>query len=260
MIKQGKTRGSGWPKGFSRWAANRLNELEAIDTELGSVFPENAPEWVHKMGGEVGKMMHPAVRMPKTGESGVSFLGALVGHQKWLLEDENGLCAQFKRVAEAMEFLEDELKRKLSKKSYDRLAREGEKLAPKIEAMCDAAAGELEKRERLVGKCLQGIQKRSLDEQAEFFESYSKAIRKPPLDENGTVVSEPFPGVAKVYGLLLFNWGAVEKMSSINEVHRWLCRVLGDKLIGQPDDPTRTKGIAKRFGIKLAPRGRPKKK
>ena len=82
---------------------------------------------------ELIKLIFATVNVADYQESGARFAGAVLGHHQSLLKGKNGLEKQSERVTQALEWLDDELKRKLNKKAYRKMIAEGEKLAPDID-------------------------------------------------------------------------------------------------------------------------------
>ncbi|MBT3191020.1 MAG: hypothetical protein HN341_00540 [Verrucomicrobia bacterium] len=241
-----------------KWASDMFDELaEAQEAVFLKVIPDSAPYWVGNMLVEVVKTMNPTIKM-HNGPFDIAVVGSFVGHLNWFLNDEDGIIKrQFEKATDLLEFLDNELKRKLSKKAYARLQKEGEKYSQQIESMCAAFVCQSEHMCVLVDKCMKRVLEQPPSQQAQFFDAYSKAVMIPSLDENALVVRDKFPGTSVIYGIMILLWPLVDELPSMAALHEWLCRLFGPNQIGEL---SRVKGIAKRFRIKLAPRGRPKKK
>lgn len=91
-------------------------------------------------------------------------------------------------------------------------------------------------------------------ESREFHVGFSEAFKAECLDENGLPVRMPPNG--RIYHVMFANWKKVETLQNRAEVHRWLCQELGESHVPSVEA---VQQICKRFGVRLAGPGHPKK-
>lgn len=177
----------------------------------------------------------------------------------WLVASENGLTALMKRYAEASERIDEELRRKLSKAKYDKLMEDIENsgVAEEIERMSRSFYRLIVRKGNTMAKYFEMATEQELPEQADFFEAYAQALRKPPLDQKGALTMEKSTNVSHIYIVMVLNWKHVRKLPSASMCYSWLCNVLGGKKIGNEE---RIQKICCRFGVNFSRRKCKKRK
>jgi hypothetical protein len=94
---------------------------------------------------------------------------------------------------------------------------------------------------------------RPFTEAAAFFDGFSGMIAKRAKDE--TIWDESYSTSAAYYALRR-DWQFVETFKNVSDLHTYLQHKLGRNAAGDLD---RTRSLAKRLKLRLAPRGRPSK-
>jgi hypothetical protein len=94
---------------------------------------------------------------------------------------------------------------------------------------------------------------RPFNEAAEFFDGFAQAVHKRASDES---LWEEKYGTTAVFYVLRRDWEFVESFKNVSDLHTFLQFKLGKNAAG---DLERTRSLAKRLKLKLAPRGRPSK-
>jgi len=254
-----------WPTNWPEWVLHALNELEAAENEMVTErVPNDAPEWVKRIAVELVKLTVPTVKLSaieKTGEiteSGPQFLGKMIGHFEWLLENDNGLIKQLERAKEAFERFDQEMRRKLSKKAYARLQKEGEKYQPDVDRFFAVVEKMLVAKATAITAVKKLVDQQPWEEKKAFYDGYTPALDAAIFADDGHFQNEKLTSTTNIYVLLCIFWRVVKnKIPSITLLHAWLCRVLGAQQVGQVG---RVKMICHRMRITLGPRGRPRKR
>lgn len=250
---------SPWPEHWPAWVTASCDKLAATEKAADNFLPDDAPEWAFRILVELLKLTYPKLDLKSLDQSGPAALGSFCGHHQWLDESEYGIESQLERLEKTLEHLDDFLRRKLSKQKYAKLIAEGEKYGADVEFYLDAIDTTLAEKKKRVQSIITLAGKQELSEKADFMAAYSEALQTPTFDELGDPTREKFPGTSRVYTLMVLFWRHVDTLPTMKALHDWLCRLLGESAIG-PYDNGRVKGICKRFKIRLAPRGRPRKK
>lgn len=250
-----------WPATWPAWVIEILEDMEAIESEAtagtGDWGGLNGPKWVQVLGTEIAMMMNPTVQLLKRNMCGPRFLGAVLGHQKWLLDSENGSDRQIERAMQGAEVLHLVLRKKLEPEAYARLVDAHKEKAAEWRERMRISKLIGKRKSRIADKAKRLVEQQTVSEQAEFFEAYSKALKTGIFDEDGHIAVGGLQSTTLIYLLLLLNWQDIASFGSVTNLHAWLCRCLGETQVGSLD---RVKTICKRHKIKLAPRGRPHKK
>jgi hypothetical protein len=97
------------------------------------------------------------------------------------------------------------------------------------------------------------VVERPFSEVAEFFDGFASAISRRAKDD--TFWDESYSTSAAYY-VLRRDWQFVESFKNVSDLHIYLQHKLGRNAAGDLD---RTRSLAKRLKLKLAPRGRPSK-
>lgn len=253
---------SEFPNTWPAWVIKIEKELEAAE-EAGGVEMEvkGQPPWVVPMRIELAKLFVPTVRKADYQENGPRFIGKILGHQRNFLKSENGLERQMVRGAEVMERFLEEMRRKLNRKAYARWRKKVAKWQAKYEPDAIRMSERFEAVVKLKLRVISHGIKLSIDqpqmEHKDFQRGYFEALNKEIYDDQGHLLHEKLSSTTMIYHLMATYWRWVKQLPSIPALHRWLCAVLGSSQVG---DISRVKGICRRFGVHLAPRGRPRKK
>jgi len=205
--------------------------------------------------------MNPTAKLISGGESGPALLGKMIGHHVWLDQADDGMDAQFHRAEEAIEDTELQLKEKWGEAAYGAWVKKWEALIAQIETETEAVAENFDQvrdRKNKISKRVMGLaSEQNVDEQAEFFDAYARALRYPVYDKDGRPRAETYSSHTAIYMMLLVFWRHVRVMKSRRELHGWLCKWLGSSQVGEFE---RVEQICKRLKIRLARPGRPKTK
>jgi hypothetical protein len=251
-----------YPSTWPAWVITIDKELEAAE-ETGGIEIEvpGQPKWVLLIRIELGKLFVPTVRKTDYLDNGPRFIGKVLGHQRKLLKGENGLARQLDRGADAVDRLLEEIQRRLNKKAYARFLKKAEKWQAKFEPdslrMIERLETMVKQKVRVINRGLKLSIEQSEVEHKDFQRGYFEALDRELYDDQGHLLHEKLSSTTMIYHLMATYWRWVRQLPSIPALHRWLCAVLGASQVG---DVSRVKGICRRFGVHLAPRGRPRKK
>jgi hypothetical protein len=86
---------------------------------------------------------------------------------------------------------------------------------------------------------------------SKFFAAFGRGIERRVLS-----TGEIGRTNTRIYLLLMMAWRSVEKLRSIPELHRSLCRIFGTHLVG---DLKRIEKMCQRLDLRFGPRGRPRR-
>lgn len=243
------------PRNWPVWVKKIVRDLEASEKITGDFFLEKTPAWVPRIWFELTKLMFPTMKTDDYKESGVRFAGAILGHSRSVLNDfEKNL----EKLAQTLAWLDKELRRKLNAKAYKRLEAEGEKFKPVMERLFGQIEKTLIRKDKAIKSALRIASEQTFEEQVDFFDAYSRALKAKIYDEQGRPRYEKLSSTTTIYVLMVVYWKVIAKdIRAVPVLHEWLCRIVGRTQVGDLD---RTKGICRRFGIVLTHRGRPRKK
>ena len=243
-----------WPK----WVSKIVRDLEASENMTGEFLLKGAPGWVPRIWIELIKLMFPKAKPDDYKESGIRFTGAILGHQQALLKGKNGLEKQYEKMTQAFEWMDEELRKKLSAKAYSRLVAESERLWPVIEKNLTQVEKMLVRKEKAIKSALRLASEQTFEEQVDFFDAYSRAMNTEIYTEQDRPRYEKMSSTTTIYVLMTIYWPfIIKKIRAVPVLHTWLCSLIGETQVGNLD---RVKGICRRFGIVLTHRGRPRKK
>lgn len=77
------------PDGWPDWVLISLSELEASESALATdTFIDSLSDWSKSMLEEIIKPMLPKIKWKADGQTGVEFLGKIIGHQEYLFESD----------------------------------------------------------------------------------------------------------------------------------------------------------------------------
>ncbi len=240
-----------WPTTWPAWVVEIANELKVAEgTEAEEFLPADSPPWVESLCRELLGAMFSKLNVDDFKESGPRFVGLLLGHHKRLIDGSKGFDLAMDRAMEAVEQISAELQQRLTKEQFERLTAKGQE--------------ELEDASRVIDRKEQALRRGILlaldqpaDEQVEFFEGYSTALKDEIYDSNGRLAHETFPNIAVLYLFMVLNWRGIQQMPSVPQLYKWLGTLVPPDQLGDID---RLRGICKRHKLKLAGRGRPRKK
>jgi hypothetical protein len=251
-----------YPPTWPAWCVKIGKALEAAEEASGAELEEKGePPWVDAIGSEVVKYFVPTIRKLDFKDHGPLFIGKLLGHQRTLLKGENGLEKQLTRHAKRADEVDKLMRQKLNRRAYARWHQKALRWHAKYGAAwysVDTRWNRVVKLKlRVISQGLKAAIDQPESEHAEFHRGYFEALGKELFDEQGNAAHEKLTSTTNIYMLMVVYWRWVRQLPSIPALHRFLCAVLGERQVG---DIARTKGICRRFGIRLAPRGRPRKK
>lgn len=247
-----------WPKHWPEWVRQIGTAMETAE----GIFPEwpsaEAPLWVHNIASEFVKLLNPSVKFT-CDESGPRFMGALVGHQQRLINDEAGFQHRLKRAGEAIDRLDEELKRKLSAKSYSRMMAKAKKYELDIDGLLDGFLKVIEQKNCAIESALKTAAEQEVCERNEFMSAYIKGFEANVFaDEgNGILIKERNSTRTTIMFLLLINWRFLKSgKANRQSVYVKLCNIFGAAKMGTFENFVY---FCKRIGITFGPPGRPRK-
>lgn len=247
-----------WPEHWPEWVKDAVNEIDAIEQRFPSTLLDGTPKWVDKMSLRIIQCMHPTTDMHPN-VSGPAFLGSMLGHLMWLKESDDGFSALMKRLDEASEKFDKDRRKALSRVEYEKLITKLENSAAiqEMERMAWSFYRLVLRKTKVMNGCLEDARKQELSEQADFFEAYAQALKKPPLDETGALIKEKSTGISQIYLIMVLNWKFVSKLKSAAKCHIWLCSIFGENVIR---NEARIQTMSQTFGIKYDRRKRHQRK
>jgi hypothetical protein len=231
---------------WNDWLSLILSDLEQsqrerfVDPSTGEV-----PAWVTKIDAELEKMLFP-VRLAEDEKPTPKKVGALLGqtyaYYGWILDcmrkPSSALSTRFAKGVE--EFLEEDF-------SAD--------FAAEITTMADQGyVFALVKFQHVLKRALGLVVERPFMEAADFFDGFTGAVLRRSRDSS--IWTDKF-STASAYYVLRRQWEFVETFRNVSDLHIFLQHKLGRGAAGDLD---RTRSLAKRLQLRLAPRGRPSKK
>jgi len=243
------------PEKWPEWIKTIVRDLEASEKITGDFFLEKTPAWVPRIWFELTKLMFPTIKKDDYNESGVRFAGAILGHSRSVLNDfKNNL----EKLAQALAWLDEELRRKLNAKAYKRMVAAGKKFKPVMERLFGQIEKVLIRKDKAIKSALRIASEQTFEEQVDFFDAYSRSLKTKIYDEQGRPRYEKLSSTTTIYVVMVVYWKVVVKdIRAVPALHAWLCMIIGKTQVGDLD---RIKGICRRFGIVLTHRGRPRKK
>ncbi len=168
------------PAEWPAWVVEGFGLLAAAEQECkDSWLPNDAPPWVWNIVGELTKMMNPTVHA-ETIACGPRTLGKIVGHVEWLFESENGLEKQLDKFTDALKQIDDELRRKLSRKAYARLITNGRKYQPDIDRYMNEWCRVVKAKVEAVQKVKALAEQQSFKDKREFCAGRAQASQVSP--------------------------------------------------------------------------------
>jgi hypothetical protein len=203
--------------------------------EAESKMPEPAflkgefPEWVKRLARELMSTLFPVAKLRVGADWTPGEVGALIGHQLAYCHTISSLP----RIPLSRAF------RKIDKKVVARTRRQ-------IKAFAKSHSVAVQR--SLAVACGQ-----SYADSTQFFTAFAKALDKRPADASASNFQRT---TTKVYWVLFQAWPSVEGMGSVHELQQSLCNHLEPHLVG---NIKRVEKICQRLGLRLGPRGRPKK-
>lgn len=238
-----------WPPTWPAWVLKIARALENAEGSTGDKFYAGAPTWVDSLSVELVKTIYSPVRAKGCEKSGPRFIGGLIGQLKRQFDGEPGYERLVDRFAIQMAMINKRLRARMTdhewkahKEKVDLMRRELQRI--------------IEEKERIGKEALLIAQKQSAEDQSEFFSGYADGLKQPIYDDSGHLAHEKFPGLSVLYYELVSNWTHVQKLPTVAALHKWLGSRIPANQLGDLD---RLKGICKRYKIKLAPRGRPRR-
>jgi|GEM_PF-6822830 hypothetical protein len=238
-----------WPATWPAWVLKIALALENAEGSTGDKFYAGAPKWVDALSIELVKTLYSPLRAKEFEKSGPRFIGGLLGQLKRQLDGETGYERLLDRAAIQMAMINKRLKAKLTDQEWKAHKQQADHLRRELKRV-------IEEKERIRKEALLAVQKQSVDEQSEFFAGYGDGLKEAIFNDKGHPAHEKFPGLSVLYYVLVSNWTHIQKLPTVAALHKWLGARIPATQLG---DLERLKGICKRYKIKLAPRGRPRR-
>ena len=243
------------PENWSPWVAQTISELYSAEEVLFPYIPESAPKWVHDLLLEVVKATHPTTKLNFVNETGEVVLGSVAGHFRHLLEAENGLPKQLEKLGSISEKLDAEMRKKWGKRKYERFMHRNRRFVADVDRFFELQEVCYAKKYEALEKCFLDAIELPLNEQADFFGAYAKALSTELFDADGQSLHQTTS--TPLYVWMVIFWRYVRRMPSATVLHQWLCGLFGSQQVGELG---RIKQLCFRHKIQLRPQGRPKKK
>lgn len=248
-----------WPTDWPAWVLSALHDLERIEATPSDRVLRGAPEWVDQMLAAQMKLIFPSVQFGgQTAADGPHFLGSIVGHLQSMLKGERGIEWCLTQIDNGLEEIDQRLRAKLSRKAYRALVAQGRRMAADFERFGEELERAIERQTKAVDAILSVAASQPVAEQQPFFSAFAAALAAPAYDDGGQLRLAKVSSTPAIYFLMTIAWRPiVTHMGNTTVLHRWLCRLLGPQQVGDLD---RVKKICARFKVRLAGRGRPRKK
>lgn len=246
-----------FPSDWPEWVLRCLERLDEAENFEECPFFEGAEEWTANMLAESMKSMVPNIRWTKKAHTGPEFLGALVGHQQYLLESENVTEALEKNCADISEGNEQHyamLREQLNEEEYQKVMADIENDSAPYRKLIESMEKTIELKLAVLKDCVCIAQEQPFDELTDFSTAYSQSLNKPLFDKQGKIKHTTL--TTEMYVIMALCWRKVASMKTLRHVYEWL-----KKLFNSPKVTTfeRTRRSLNRRGLSLASRGRPKK-
>ncbi len=229
------------------WVVEGLDELALCEEKSdNSGFFDGADGWVDNALEMAVRIINPTISRRRIPASGCFVLGAVTGHQKWLIEHvkelfppEEVLDAMIENfncwLKEALQMMTEPQQKVLLKE-----VRRNEQVAMRLEKAFDRAC-------ELKRSAIQSLLQRSVlapgNEHIEFLEGYTKAMRRPAMP-----APENMSPREKMVAYVLMNWSNVQSMKN-----RTVLRESLGALFNQPDvyNHDFVQGVCKDAGLDL---------
>ena len=231
---------------WNDWLALILSDLEQSQRErFEDPSTGTMQAWVTKIDAALEKMLFP-VMLAEGEKVTPRKVGALLGqtyaYYGWIIDcmrkPNSALAARFQKGVE--DFLEDDYEADF---------------AAEITTMADQGyVFALVKFQHVLKRALSLVVERPFMEAAEFFEGFTGAVLRRSRD--ASIWTDKF-STASAYYVLRRQWEFIESFRNVSDLHIFLQHKLGRGAAGDLD---RTRSLAKRLRLRLAPRGRPSKK
>jgi hypothetical protein len=229
-----------------QWLNDILREFGEY-ADAGEVVEEpgvNLPGWVRTIDRELTRRLFP-VRIRKGEKPTPRKIGQLLGQTYanigWILDclrrPETALRDRFERSTK--EFLEQDYEESFAANIRDKFD------ADLVHVQCAYR--------HVLNRSLLLATARPFNEAAEFFDGFAQAVHKRASDDS--LWEEKYSTTAAYY-VLRRDWEFVESFKNVSDLHTFLQFKLGRNAAG---DLERTRSLAKRLKLKLAPPGRPSK-
>ena len=244
-----------WPDHWSPWVVQTLDELYEAERVNFEFIPESAPYWVHDLLSEVVKVMHPDIKWATLDQPGEAVLGFAAGYFRNVLESENGLPKQLEKLGEISAKRDAELRKKWGKRKYDRFMFKNRRFVAGVEQFFENQQVCYEKKYEVLKKCFLSAIELPLNEQANFFSAYAKAISTELFNSDGQALRQTTS--TPLYVWMVIFWRYIRRMPSATALHKGLCWAFGRQQIGELD---RVKKMCFRHKIQFRGQGRPRSK
>ena len=237
------------PQSWPAWTKQIMDECERAEGKYPDLYSEGAPEWVIRIWARLISTLFSRVKFKKD-VSGPAFVGSLIGHHERFLNGDDGLMSALHRSSAQAVILEKRITAKLDKKQLIQWKECCRRFLADFTSI-------VEEKKRLVGRSLAIAGEQESAERQEFFAAYTAASKTPIFNEQGNLARDKSSSATRIYFLIAVNWRKVQQLGTVGNLHKWLGTIVPGNLLGDID---RTKWICREFKIKLAERGRPRKK
>lgn len=237
-----------WPK----WAVDGLNELALCEEKADdSRFFDGADEWTDKAISLAVKMANPTLTRLRAPVSGCYCLGAVAGHQNWMITHIRDLFPP----DEILEIIIHDFTRRqenqmkiLTKSQRASVRKQLRKNQIETDRLLSAFEKGCELKKAAIDRLLQTSISATGNERLEFWEGFIKASRRPAIPS-----PENMSPREKMLSAVLLGWRNVQVMKN-----RSVLRESLGSLFNQPDiyNHEFVQGICKEIELDLADRGR----
>lgn len=250
-----------FPDDWPEWVLISLTELAATEEIIAeSPLVQSLPDWAANMLEEIIKPMLPSIKWEADGQTGPEFLGKLIGHQEYLLESEeagNALDQQVAKSEENSRKIDAYREKHLSDDQNQALEVIREEIAEYWMSGFELLEEVVEQKSEAIKRCRERAFSQPFEAAQEFNKAYSGAQSISLYNDQGNI--DGLSNWNKIHVTLLIYKPLVENrhyFRTLPDLHKWIIRIYGYKIISFAS----FKQLCRESGLKLANRGRPKKR
>ena len=204
-----------------------------------------APPWVEKAFAEVIKTVMPSKKLTLAGEWDLELIGELLGRTQAFGKMFNGEITVGPEMQAGKEWLEKWAA--------------SQPWPSEIKAKAKVLARDFEARLETIQQGIPNFLNAALASSHEDALKYQKGLsRGMNLAPDEMTPGQAFQRHTRTFLLLTMQWRRFSKCRSIGEIHRILCKEIGEDKIGSLK--TFEKQVVKKIGLKIRGRGRPSEK
>jgi len=237
-----------WPK----WSQDSFNEIVDCEDSINVSFFDGADQWTDAALIEVIKNSFPTLLRLRDPVSGSYCLGAITGHQEWIIDNIDELLPSEEVLdlmienlnryfEQALKFLSPEQRIQLIAEIRNNQAALL-RMARTFDKICRL------KKELIIKTLNRSVNNARGNERLEFLSGYTKAYSKPAIRHPDDLSPRE-----KMLSAMLLGWRDVQTMKNRTVLRQSLGRLFNNPEVYNHDF---VQGICKDIGLKLASRGR----